>query len=228
LAVEEQFYLVWPVLVFFLRSRTLAIVTAAVFVIEPIVRFLTVGSLLDVVWCRIDGLAIGALIALYVRSRFYSPVQTVRLALLAIVAAGVLLAIDIRSSASSSYALRITEADLAFGALVATAFAATGSKGLSLLRTRTARFIADTSFCVYLIHVPLLDFAKLLGVGAGMGNPFAAAALRAAVAIPLAFGIAALSRVYLEQPFLRLKDRFASGTPRITRGTVRSPAAREA
>lgn len=208
LAVEEQFYLIWPFLVFWLRPRALAVVTLTMFVAEPVVRLATAGGLLDVVWCRVDGLAIGALLAIYVRSRFYTPARTLRLAALAVAAAAVLLAIDLRAHVTS-YALRITEADLVFAALVATAFAASGSPALRVLRSAPARFIADTSFCAYLIHVPLLDLARTLGAGAGAADPFVAAAWRAAVAVPLTFGIAALSRTYLELPFLRLKDRLA-------------------
>jgi peptidoglycan/LPS O-acetylase OafA/YrhL len=115
--------------------------------------------------------------------------------------------------------LRITEADLVFGAAILAALAVPGTRWLAPLRSRTARFIADTSFCAYLIHVPLLDLARFLGFGSGLANLFLAAALQAAVALPLTFGIAALSRRYLEVPFLRLKDRFAPS------GIVNQPVA---
>jgi peptidoglycan/LPS O-acetylase OafA/YrhL len=87
-----------------------------------------------------------------------------------------------------------------------------GAKWSAPLRSRTARFIADTSFCAYLIHVPLLELARYWGAGNTFQNPFLAAAAQAGVAIPLTFAVAALSRRYLELPFLRLKDRFAPAT----------------
>jgi peptidoglycan/LPS O-acetylase OafA/YrhL len=209
LAVEEQFYLIWPFLVLFLRRRTLVITTLGIIIAEPIARVFVNGPL-DLPWFRVDGLAMGALIAIFARSRSFSRPGALRACAVAVVAALALLAIDLRTP-TALYGLRITEANLVFGVAIVAALAVPGTRWLAPLRSRTARFIADTSFCAYLIHVPLLDLARFLGVGSGLANPFLAAALQAAVAIPLTFGIAALSRRYLEVPFLRLKDRFAPG-----------------
>lgn len=214
LAVEEQFYLVWPFLVFFVRSRTLAIITIAVIVIEPIVRIMTVAGSVDVLWYRVDGLAMGAFIALWVRSAQFSTKRTLYGSLGAVVAAGILLIADLRSH-TTSLGMRITEADLAFGAAIASAVVCAGSPWLRWLRSAPARFIADTSFCAYLIHVPLIDFAKFLGIGMNTANPFVADSLQAAFVIPMTFGIAALSRTFLEVPFLKLKDRFTATTPAV-------------
>ncbi len=211
LAVEEQFYLAWPLLVFFLRPRLLFVVTATTIVLEPIVRAL-VGGPLDVLWFRVDGLAMGALIALFVRSRFFSRNLTLQASVGAVVAAGLLLTIEMHSQ-RGSYALRVTEANLIFGAMIASSVVLAGNKWLAPLRSPTATFIANTSFCAYLIHIPLLEFARFLGIGIGMANPFSEAALQAAVVIPATFVVAAFSRTYLEMPFLRLKDRFAPGVP---------------
>ena len=206
LAVEEQFYLIWPFLVLALRRRTLAIVALALIVVEPIARVVTNGPL-DLPWFRVDGLATGALIAIFARSAYFTRATALRSAWTAIAAAFVLVLVDVRLH--TAYGLVITEADLVFAAAVVSVLAVPGARWLAPLRSRTARFIADTSFCAYLIHVPLLEFARFLNVGNAFANPFLAAAAQAAVAIPLTFIIAALSRRYLELPFLALKDRFA-------------------
>jgi peptidoglycan/LPS O-acetylase OafA/YrhL len=217
LAVEEQFYLVWPFLVLFLRRRALVITTLVIIIAEPIARVIVNGPL-DLPWFRVDGLAMGALIAIFVRSRYFVRPVALRACGVAVVVALAVLAIDLQMP-TVSYGLRITEADLVFGAAILAALAVPGTRWLAPLRSRTARFIADTSFCAYLIHVPLLDLARFLGFGSGLANLFLAAALQAAVALPLTFGIAALSRRYLEVPFLRLKDRFAPS------GIVNQPVA---
>ncbi len=219
LAVEEQFYLFWPFLVFFLRERALMFVTVAVIAIEPVVRFLTMGSgLLDVLWCRIDGLAIGAFIAVYVRTPAFSRRALLAGAGVAVAAAVALFSVGLHSR-GASYALQITEADLIFGAMIAAALALRGHPAFAVLRSAPARFVADTSFCVYLIHVPLLDLARLLGIG-GTGNAWSDAALRFAFAIPLTFAIAAASRKYFELPFLRLKDTYAPAAPKVVPETA--------
>ena len=210
LAVEEQFYLIWPFLVLALRPRALAIVALVLIVAEPIARVLTNGPL-DLPWFRLDGLAMGALIAIFARSRHFSRAAAMGAVWAAIVAAGALLVIDARLH-SASYGLVITEANLLFAAAIVRVLAVPGARWLAPLRSRTARFIADTSFCAYLIHVPLLELARHWGAGSAYENPFLAAAVQAGVAIPLTFAVAALSRRYLELPFLRLKDRFAPVT----------------
>lgn len=73
LAIEEQFYLLWPMIVLSLSRGKLMLVAAAMIVISPLVRTLLVlnDALELAVYvltpARMDGLAFGALIALLVR-----------------------------------------------------------------------------------------------------------------------------------------------------------------
>jgi peptidoglycan/LPS O-acetylase OafA/YrhL len=72
LAVEEQFYLVWPMVVLVLGRRALARLCMALFAISLLLRCaLTAGGIVEVSTltpCRLDGLMVGALIALHARS----------------------------------------------------------------------------------------------------------------------------------------------------------------
>ena len=67
LAIEEQFYLVWALVVFLCPPQRLWIVCAAIIIAEPIARNLALNRGADttavyvLTWFRLDGLATGAL-----------------------------------------------------------------------------------------------------------------------------------------------------------------------
>src|SRR5579871_234555 len=71
LAIEEHFYLIWPWLVRALSQRALAFACASIIIAEPILRAVFVARGTDVYnpsWFRFDGLASGALLAIWFRS----------------------------------------------------------------------------------------------------------------------------------------------------------------
>ena len=77
LAVEEQFYLCWPLAVYFLNRKALLRLLSAVIVLAPIVRFAILSTFADtelarriayvLTPARADGLAFGALVAILLR-----------------------------------------------------------------------------------------------------------------------------------------------------------------
>ncbi len=93
LAVEEQFYLLWPAVVYLLSRRRLTWVCLGLLVAAPIIRcvFLLAGANLFTAYkftfCRVDALGMGALIALATRDdemnarlrRYLGPVACVSL-----------------------------------------------------------------------------------------------------------------------------------------------------
>jgi peptidoglycan/LPS O-acetylase OafA/YrhL len=83
LAVEEQFYLVWPLVVRFCTADQLRKIAIAVVCLSPLLRFYL--SLHDVTiysntFCRLDGLMAGALLAVVIRSDDFTPSKFVKLA----------------------------------------------------------------------------------------------------------------------------------------------------
>jgi peptidoglycan/LPS O-acetylase OafA/YrhL len=76
LAVEEQFYMVWPLMVKFLSSRTMLTICVVCFVLELPLRLLLIHFYFGMDFCaiqftpdRMDGLFMGAAIALYMYIR---------------------------------------------------------------------------------------------------------------------------------------------------------------
>jgi peptidoglycan/LPS O-acetylase OafA/YrhL len=113
----------------------------------------------------------------------------------------------------TSGALHFTMVQLVFGALVLTAFTHRGRWFTSPLRSRLAAVSGTFSYCIYLIHLCLVDLwwwveSTLHLRPAGVGY-VAWGFVRTGIVASLAFAIAALSWRYLEGPALRLKQRFA-------------------
>jgi peptidoglycan/LPS O-acetylase OafA/YrhL len=213
LAVEEQFYLFWPFVVLILSRRQLAAVAIGIMIVEPIIRCWAGTGQLTYPWCRFDGLALGSLLALWCSAPGFSSRKTLRLA-------GVLAALSVTIMAFAapfggfgegvtSTAVRISEGVLMFGALIAAAIALRGAPVTAILRSTPARVVAELSFCLYLVHLPLVVLFEFLShsifPAVSHLNPTILVPLRAFVVLVAALGLAALSRRYLELPFLRLK-----------------------
>src|SRR5580658_11271084 len=102
LAIEEQFYLVWPLVVRFCSLTQLRRVAIAEICISPALRFylsLHHVNLYTNVFCRLDGLMAGALLALLIRRVDFAPAKLLtRFWILLIVAAPLaFLAADLRA-----------------------------------------------------------------------------------------------------------------------------------
>jgi peptidoglycan/LPS O-acetylase OafA/YrhL len=76
LAVEEQFYLVWPLVVRFCTEAQLRKIAITVICLSPALRFylgLHQVNIYSNTFCRLDGLMAGALLALVIRSAAFMP-----------------------------------------------------------------------------------------------------------------------------------------------------------
>ena len=224
LAIEEHFYLVWPLIVFLLNKRTLAIVTGVIFLGSPALRGIFAargvpwGFIYECTWFQLDGLAAGAMMAIWARSAYASKRSSIRIACTLIVSL-VLLTVAgrpfglLERLTDVSIALRPTQAYLGFAALFVLVVAYRGTAWTVPLRWRFLQLSGVLSYCVYLVHLSVGDgyeyllhrFNILVWHYVG---PSGALFVRAAVMIGVSFAIALLSRKYLEEPFLSLKDRF--------------------
>jgi peptidoglycan/LPS O-acetylase OafA/YrhL len=83
LAIEEQFYLVWPWVVRYISLKTVRRIAIVVVCLSPALRFYLSHhdvNLYTNVFCRLDGLMGGALLAILIRSKGFAPSRFVRAA----------------------------------------------------------------------------------------------------------------------------------------------------
>jgi peptidoglycan/LPS O-acetylase OafA/YrhL len=201
LAVEEQFYLVWPLIVRFFDASQLRKIAITVACISPVLRFYASVHGVNIysnTLCRLDGLMFGVLLALLVRSRSFVPSRLLTPAWIGlIIAAPLALVID------RFHARWIVFSLVAF-ASVSFLYLALFSKQRWLQWILTNRFLIYTgtlSYGIYLLQKIPLDAVKSLHFDQHqpMALPITAAAT---------YALAALSWNFLEKPFLKLKRFF--------------------
>jgi peptidoglycan/LPS O-acetylase OafA/YrhL len=224
LAIEEHFYLLWPLLVYLLDRRKLTILAISVVVITPIARGVAVAhgvstdAIYNYSWFRFDGLALGALMAVWVRSSHACLRNSLRLAGVLV---GLAVAITIigmpfgilQTKSVLGTALRYTQAQLPFASFLLVALALQGTRLTAALRSPPARLSGSLSYCIYLIHLAIGDGYQAMVRHFGLrpsvvfGN-LGEILVRGVFIVLASFGIAILTKKYLEEPFLRLKRFF--------------------
>jgi peptidoglycan/LPS O-acetylase OafA/YrhL len=238
LAIEEQFYLVWPAVVLLLSRRKLMLVCAATvafsFAFRCALRAGGADPELAFRWtpARMDTLAVGALLALAARSpvdwervlRWRLPVGLAAAALVGVLFVGGRgLNTDDLGVQTAGY----TALAMMFGALLVSVVTAGSGAPLKRffvhnLMTTLGRY----SYGLYVVHLPICVFLRwrvdergglpLLG---GMQLPATIAFF--AVAGAASFAIAWLSYNLYERRFLQLKSRFyGSARPPASPGPV--------
>lgn len=224
LAVEEHFYLLWPLAVRRFPRMTIGYLAAAIVLLSPIARALAIHhgvrpmAVYQLSWFRFDGLALGALLAIFVRSRYFTTRNTWALAsgwLAMVVAMTLILRPYGVSEAKSmaSEAMRYTQAQALFGSAMAVALAHHGTAGTRFLRSRFLGWAATLSYCLYLIHMPVgASYVWVLHHAGITVDGLAGVLSRYAVIFPVSFALAALSGKYLEAPFMRMRFRKATQT----------------
>lgn len=221
LAIEEHFYLAWPWAVRRLKQRALAVAACAIVAAEPILRMLAMRAgwrpdiqIYHYSFFRLDGLALGALLAIWARSPRSSRKNSLRLAAALLGVAGVVAMISPSPILTTGASLGYTRASLAFAGIVLGVIALQGKKSVAFFRWSFARKTAELSYCIYLIHAAVgdgyqyaltawrIDPAARFGA---LGSVIA----RGVALIVVSYALAFASRQFLEQPLLRLKRYFA-------------------
>jgi peptidoglycan/LPS O-acetylase OafA/YrhL len=224
LAVEEQYYLLWPVLVFLLPSRRLMAVCCA-FILSAFCVRLGLGwarqplAAYILTPARIDSLAIGAILALLARQPDGLWAWR-RFAWVVAVGAGAALAVTMgwRDGLSAEdplvYTIGYTLLACFFGALLTLAVTASaGSTMARVFSSRTLRFVGRYSYGLYVFHHPILilasrNFFTVADLPIVWGSQLPALGVYIALTGGLSLAAALSSWHFYESRFLNLKERF--------------------
>lgn len=214
LAVEEHFYLLWPLFIRKLRIQGVTALATAICLLAlgfRILAFATGHNPLDhYTWLVADGLAMGCLLAIAVRSFRQDRRCLHAIAAAAFLVTGLSYLIDrALGHAFAGGALHITSFNSFFLGLLATSLLL-GSR--FDIRSRALEFFGEISYGLYLVHLLCFDLydhfsSRFLPSAENATGHFGLMAFRFGLSATLAVAIAILSRRYFEEPFLRLKDR---------------------
>jgi peptidoglycan/LPS O-acetylase OafA/YrhL len=231
LAVEEQFYFVWPAVVLTFSRRNLiricglCIVTALLLRTGIRVAGITPEAAYRLMPARMDALAVGALVALAARNRDDLAAALRWMRPVVAVAAVVLIALAIARTGlhpDDAWVETIGFTALAglFGAAVLYAVTcAPGSKTSRALSHPALTWMGKYSYGIYIIHLPVVlllawgvDWEGGFSTFGGLQLPSVVLFSLVAGAVSMAF--AWLSWNLFESRFLKLKDRFVYSAPR--------------
>lgn len=215
LAVEEQFYWVWPLVVYFTSRRWLMRVCLTICICEPFVRFLLLESgtgtwaIRELTFTRADTLlwgAIGAILASdeALRTAYLRPMYVA-----AVVAALTVLVMALfngflRYDGPDTVTAGYSALGLVFGVFVVTCSLSHGTLAL-LASAPVLRWFGKYSYAIYIVH-PIVVLAYGATVPQHlMLSRFPAALVRFVIVTSISSFFAWISWILLESRFLRLK-----------------------
>lgn len=234
LAVEEQFYLIWPLLIFVLDGKWLRRVCIGACVVLLAARYVFIrNENVSFYLLSSDGLFIGSWLATATVTRTPSPRVARRSALVFLIAGALSLGLIAGAFAARAGVMpqaviapllplnKTAQCVMFAGLLMWTISSAPLSPLRRLMEWRSAVYIGKISYGVYVYHVLLIELFIWIAaryVGNQIGQPVLAWGANVLVCATLAIGVAAISWKLFEQPVLRLKDRF-NYKPRTTTPT---------
>jgi peptidoglycan/LPS O-acetylase OafA/YrhL len=204
LGVEEQFYLLFPLVLVVAprvpaRVRTIALVAATLASLALALHqgLVDVDSAYYLLPARAWEILVGCLLAVGARRgwRWLVAVPDGRARWLALLGLGLVVASLVGAPAEEGFRLPVVAAAVAGVALVI-AFARSGSPVTRLLSARPLVAVGVVTFSVYLWHQPLFVFARVL-------TPEAPPAWLFVVLMAVALGVGWLSWRFVEEPFRR-------------------------
>jgi peptidoglycan/LPS O-acetylase OafA/YrhL len=213
LAVEEKYYLLWPLVVMTLRSRAAALAAIALIGGSILLRWSILsgageGAVSRVYYAfdtRFDEILWGALLAFVLHSRRGFGIALACSGAPAIGVAATSLAVY-ACFATNGDAARYVVAPLLSAVILASYVTRPDSPGSTFLEWRPIVFIGRVSYGVYIFHTLAISVAKR--ACDALGGEFAVTWFLIPLSLAISVGVAAASFRWFETPFLKIKDRF--------------------
>jgi len=220
ISLEEQFYLLWPLVIRRKRPHTMVVTALTMIAVSVIARAICwlVSAPGSFVWTntltRLDPLATGILLGAWAMHKQFRPRTVVRTALLTAGLASMLIVsawCDPYWSPNSALTLFLGYPVVTLGCLAI--FLSFLGMNLNMARVtpRALAYLGKISYGLYIWHMLGLELAKkavTLPIPC-LGEWADSSVFIAMLALALTISISAVSYRFLETPFLRLKSRFA-------------------
>lgn len=222
LAVEEQFYIIWPVLVRRASFRAFHRIVLGIILIEPIIRYVSVQhghGTMYYTWVRADGLAWGAWLgASTYYHRIYADARRADVwwnrygrwvgAVGLVAVTSYFLSLDLNWITVQRDTALFTMSPILFTGLLSYLITHPRAAIARLLSTRPLAFFGDISYGLYLVHLTVINLID--GHTDWLDRPIEPLpyVVRLIVIFGISVGTSALSLYLFERPVMRLRSRY--------------------
>jgi peptidoglycan/LPS O-acetylase OafA/YrhL len=205
LAVEEQFYWIWPVVVWRVPSRRLMAVSISGFFLAFALRLLIPSHwfIWRATFTRMDALMMGSICTLALDNSLFKKWLSKRVKFFAIPSLCLLAAVifgDRFLGERFTDTVGLSAIAVSYGLLLLYAAHAQGAIG-AVLRSSMLTGLGKYSYGIYVYHLPLAAMLALIPIHSGL--------LMFALLMTGSIGLGAVSYELAEKRILRLKSRFA-------------------
>jgi peptidoglycan/LPS O-acetylase OafA/YrhL len=224
LAIEEHFYLVWPLVVFFAKREHLAKILVGFIAVVTIGRYFGMYHFANAhnSFFRMDEMAYGALIACWMRSETFSAAKLRKWSLVGAWAIGPTVYCILTQADWSwlrSHGVVYVLLSVGFTSWMGLALTArTGSPLMKLLNNSFLRYTGKISYGLYLFHPIFFPYYKgwaLFRWSNSLHNRILGDVITLIAEMALLYLVAGLSWRFFEQPILTLKSRFQNQETRV-------------